>query len=93
MLWLRPRCCGLVARTVLASVCIAVAGLAMTFVPVETAIGQASPVVDGQKNATAETEWPQFLGPNRNGISRETGLIDGWPADGDRKSTRLNSSH
>ena len=25
---------------------------------------------------------PQFLGPNRNGISAETGLIDKWPAGG-----------
>jgi len=28
------------------------------------------------------TGWPQFLGPDRNGISRETGLIDTWPKDG-----------
>ena len=27
-------------------------------------------------------DWPQFLGPNRNGISAETGLIDAWPTDG-----------
>ena len=24
-------------------------------------------------------DWPQFLGPQRNGISTETGLIDTWP--------------
>jgi outer membrane protein assembly factor BamB len=24
-------------------------------------------------------DWPQFLGPNRNGISTETGLIETWP--------------
>ncbi len=28
------------------------------------------------------TEWPQFLGPQRNGISAETGLLKAWPADG-----------
>ncbi|MDC0261765.1 PQQ-like beta-propeller repeat protein [Planctomycetaceae bacterium] len=27
-------------------------------------------------------DWPQHLGPHRNGISAETGLIDEWPADG-----------
>ena len=27
-------------------------------------------------------EWPQFLGPNRNGTSSETKLIDSWPTDG-----------
>jgi outer membrane protein assembly factor BamB len=27
-------------------------------------------------------EWPQFLGPDRNGISAETGLLTEWPADG-----------
>jgi outer membrane protein assembly factor BamB len=27
-------------------------------------------------------DWPQFLGPNRSGISAETGLLDKWPEDG-----------
>lgn len=27
-------------------------------------------------------DWPQFLGPQRNGISDETGLIDTFPASG-----------
>lgn len=31
--------------------------------------------------ATA-ADWPQFLGPSRNGISTETGLIESWPAAG-----------
>lgn len=26
--------------------------------------------------------WPQFLGPNRNGISQEVKLVDRWPAAG-----------
>ncbi len=30
----------------------------------------------------ATGEWPQFLGPNRNGRSAETGLLDKWPAGG-----------
>ena len=27
-------------------------------------------------------DWPQFLGPDRNGVSTETDLIDTWPATG-----------
>jgi len=27
-------------------------------------------------------DWPQFRGPNRNGISKETGLLKEWPKDG-----------
>src|SRR5882762_8872519 len=27
-------------------------------------------------------EWPQWRGPNRDGISKETGLLKEWPADG-----------
>ena len=27
-------------------------------------------------------DWPQFLGPDRNGISKETGLIDSWGGGG-----------
>jgi len=31
-----------------------------------------------QSNAT----WPQWRGPNRDGISKETGLLKQWPAEG-----------
>lgn len=27
-------------------------------------------------------DWPQWRGPNRDGVSKETGLLDAWPADG-----------
>ena len=27
-------------------------------------------------------DWPQWRGPNRDGISKETGLLDSWPAGG-----------
>lgn len=33
-------------------------------------------------------DWPQFLGPHRNGLSEETGLIDQWPADGPKEVWR-----
>jgi outer membrane protein assembly factor BamB len=32
--------------------------------------------------AQASGEWPQWRGPNRDGISKETGLLKQWPADG-----------
>src|SRR5688572_9101091 len=30
----------------------------------------------------ANTDWPQWRGPERNGLSRETGLLKQWPAAG-----------
>lgn len=33
-------------------------------------------------SAARADDWPQFLGPQRNGISAETGLLTDWPADG-----------
>jgi hypothetical protein len=27
-------------------------------------------------------DWPSFLGPDHNGISRETGLLKAWPPEG-----------
>jgi len=27
-------------------------------------------------------DWPQFRGPQRDGISRETGVLKSWPKDG-----------
>jgi outer membrane protein assembly factor BamB len=32
--------------------------------------------------AQANANWPQWRGPNRDGISNETGLLKQWPADG-----------
>jgi outer membrane protein assembly factor BamB len=34
---------------------------------------------------TAAADWPQFLGPNRDGASAETGLAATWPADGPKR--------
>jgi len=39
--------------------------------------------------SAAGAAWPQFLGPQRDGISIETGLIDAWPADGPREVWRV----
>src|SRR5437773_7006102 len=30
----------------------------------------------------AAADWPQWRGPQRNGISQETGLLKEWPKDG-----------
>jgi outer membrane protein assembly factor BamB len=32
--------------------------------------------------AQAAANWPQWRGPNRDGISKETGLLKEWPANG-----------
>ncbi len=40
--------------------------------------------------AGAVTEsWPHFLGPRHNATTRETGLIDRWPAEGPKKVWEL----
>src|SRR5438067_5843104 len=30
----------------------------------------------------AGADWPQWRGPERNGISKETGLLKDWPTEG-----------
>jgi len=40
--------------------------------------------------ATATTDWPQWRGPERNGISKETGLLKQWPASGPKLLSQLN---
>jgi outer membrane protein assembly factor BamB len=39
-------------------------------------------------NIAAADDWPQFLGPNRTGISSERGLLDKWPAAGPKEVWR-----
>jgi outer membrane protein assembly factor BamB len=38
--------------------------------------------VAGLLPAATAADWPQFRGPNRDNISRETGLLRQWPAKG-----------
>lgn len=33
-------------------------------------------------SSSLAADWPQFLGPSRNGISAETGLVDAFPKNG-----------
>lgn len=35
-----------------------------------------------QVSAVRADDWPQYRGPNRDGVSRETGLLKSWPKDG-----------
>ena len=35
-------------------------------------------------------DWPQWRGPERNGISRETGLLKQWPAEGPKLLWQVN---
>jgi outer membrane protein assembly factor BamB len=41
-------------------------------------------------------DWPQWLGPDRNGVSSETGLLKSWPEGGPKllwKATGLGEAH
>jgi outer membrane protein assembly factor BamB len=40
-------------------------------------------------SAVLAADWPQFLGPQRNGISEEIGLLDRWHAGGPREVWRV----
>jgi outer membrane protein assembly factor BamB len=34
-------------------------------------------------------DWPQWRGPDRNGLSKETGLLSEWPADGPTQAWKI----
>jgi outer membrane protein assembly factor BamB len=36
----------------------------------------------GELLSLLAADWPQFLGPDRNGVSHETGLLTSWPEKG-----------
>ena len=42
--------------------------------------------------ALAEGNWPQWRGPDRTGVSDETGLLKSWPANGPRKAWTFNDA-
>jgi len=44
----------------------------------------------GAAAAAQAADWPQFRGPNRDGISSETGLLRSWPAEGPEELWRLD---
>ena len=47
--------------------------------------------VTGSANMANSTfDWPQWRGPERNGISQERGLLKQWPADGPKLLWQVN---
>jgi outer membrane protein assembly factor BamB len=65
------------------------AGQCLAAPPAESESG-ASPAARGEKAAGAAPsyevdplDWPQWRGPEQNGISRETGLVDSWDPEGE----------
>jgi outer membrane protein assembly factor BamB len=53
-----------------------------------TCLGSARPSL-AQPAAPQSGDWNQFLGPERNGISAESGLLDAWPQGGPREVWRV----
>jgi outer membrane protein assembly factor BamB len=39
----------------------------------------------GEPNPKVGGDWPQWRGPDRDGVSRETGLLRAWPPEGPKK--------
>jgi outer membrane protein assembly factor BamB len=40
--------------------------------------------------AASTADWPQWRGPNRDGVSKETGLLKQWPAGGPKLLWQVN---
>lgn len=47
-------------------------------------------VAGSAKMAASTSDWPQWRGPQRNGISLETGLLKQWPAEGPKLLWQVN---
>ena len=45
-------------------------------------VGPAAARAAGFAAAPASFDWPQWQGPDRNAVSKETGLLQEWPKDG-----------
>ena len=53
--------------------------VSLALVAVTSAQQPAPPASTSAQSATADKEWFQWRGPNRDGISQETGLLQEWP--------------
>ena len=49
----------------------------------------SAPNTGAKTQETPANEWPQFLGPQRNGLSTETGLLEQWPDGGPKVVWRV----
>lgn len=52
-------------------------------------LGLLTPIFARAQDGAAKHDWPQFLGPARNGVSSETGLLNEWPQDGPKVTWRV----
>ena len=56
----------------------------------------AAPVLAPRRSDAKDPDWPQWRGPNRDGLSSETGLLSNWPNGGPKavwKSSGLGSGY
>ena len=61
--------------TTLAALCLCFSAMAVT----------TTPLIE-----TADSDWPQWRGPERDGTSKETGLLKQWPAGGPKLLWQVN---
>ncbi len=47
--------------------------------------GLLASVGTGAQAPASSSDWPQWRGPDRSGVSRERGLLNAWPAAGPRR--------
>ena len=50
----------------------------------------AMPVTRSAGMGASTSDWPQWRGPERNGISKESGLLKQWPASGPKLLWQVN---
>lgn len=50
--------------------------------PTRVSVTSLATAADSHGGRAPAEEWPQWLGPRLDGISREIQIADGWPADG-----------
>src|SRR4051812_6938030 len=52
----------------------------------------ATVIVFAISTVTRAEDWPQWRGPNRDGISKETGLLKQWPESGPKLLWQVNDA-
>jgi outer membrane protein assembly factor BamB len=49
-------------------------------------------VAVGLAGSLLAADWPQWRGPHRDGVSKETGLLKAWPKDGPKLAWRIEDA-